>query len=423
MLAGVIAVALVVFGFAFATLRHAGHGLAPAPPLTAFRFSEDTDGTVHASAKLDGFEFDRLHWAGESLLVEAHGRDGSLLHGATGLLAAAPDGQDGLSVHAPQAPLSAERAQWYPVPLAYRIPAGTRGTLSNSVLMFRPADSNSVENNRIDLLSQPVTNAAPRTMPVHRGALAFAATSQSRYGFSPTVALHPDGEHLCIALQDSQGGAYLAEFNIADNADPAATETRLSTTTRAIVPGSLQYTSDGSQIAYMREMEDSSRELWITPRLPSSIGVLLSVGRLDETYALSPDGATVVVAVYGPEDTQPELRVIDTATGTVVARPGRGTIGMEAWLPRGDAFVASFGDPLQAYLVYARDSYNAEPITRLECGIRGNAAVSQDGRWIAVIANRGADQSLIFLPSPQEHTQVAQRVRDVPVTAVNAVTQ
>jgi hypothetical protein len=423
MLAGVVAVALVVLGFAYATLHNAGHGLAPAPPMTAFRFSEDTDGTLRASAKLDGFEFARLHWAGESLLVEAHGRHGSLLHGATGLLAVAPDEQLGLSVHAPHAPFSAEPAQWYPVPLAYRIPAGTQGTLSNSVLMFRPSDPNTAENNQIDLLSQPITNAAPRMMPVHRGALAFATKSQTRNGFSPTVALHPDGEHLCIALQDSQGGAYLAEFNIADNADPGAMETRVSTTTPAIVPGSMQYTSDGSQIAYMRETEDSSRELWITPRLPGSMGVLLSVGRLDEDYALRPDGATVVVAVYGPEDARPELRVIDTATGTVVARPGRGTVGVEAWLPGGDAFVASFGNPLQAYLIHTRDSYDAEPITRLEHGIRGNAAVSQDGRWIAAIANRGADQSLIFLPSPRGHTQVAQAIREVPVTAGNAVSQ
>ncbi|MCL4691402.1 MAG: serine/threonine-protein kinase [Candidatus Hydrogenedentes bacterium] len=402
----VSAAAVLVIGLALGVMGHGGHGHAPAPALTALRFSDETDGGLRASATLDGFQFTRLRWAGESLLVEAEGRPGSLLHGATGLLSLAPGAEEGFSVYAPHAPLAGPPAQWHPVSMAYEIHTSTNGPLSHSLLMFRTTDAPG--NAQTELLVQAIEAAAPLNGPIYRGAIARGANFRDRSYSSPSVALHPDGRRLCIALEDAKGGTYLAEIEVSQNSASEPVETRLTTLCHAIVPGSIQYTPEGDRIVYMRENKDQSRELWIVPREPSSSGILLSVGHLDTDVALSPDGELAVAAVHGPEGGEAELRVIHTLSGSVVARPGHGLVGVEAWLPSGEGFVVTMGDPAQAYVMRrAGDAFDAEPLTTLDNGILGSAAVSRDGRWIAVIANRRSEQSVVFIPQPGTRTRMA----------------
>ncbi len=410
--AAISAAAVLVVGLAFGVMGHGAHGHTPAPALTALRFSDEAEGGLRASATLDGFQFTRLRWAGESLLVEAEGRPGSLLHGATGLLSVVPGTQEGFSLYAPHAPLAATPAQWHPVSMGYEIHTTTNEPLSHSLLMFRTSDASG--NAQTELLVQALEAAAPLNVPIYRGAIAYGANSMDRSYNSPSVALHPDGRYLCVALEDADGGTYLAEIEVSQNSASEPVETRLTTLSHAIVPGTIQYTPEGDRIAYMRETTDKSRELWIIPREPGSAGVLLSVGQLDTDVALSPDGELAVAAVYGPEGVEAELRVIDTHTGAVVARPGHGRVGIDAWLPSREGFVASMGDPAQVYLMRRTgEAFNAEPLTSLEDGIRGSAAVSRDGRWIAVITNRRSEQSVVFIRQPGKRTRMASATGQV----------
>lgn len=393
--------------------RSTARGAIPAPPLAAFRFSQEPGGVL-ASAVMDGFTFQRIHWAGKTLLVEAQGQAGSLLHGATGLLSLIPESQEGFSIYAPNPPVSSPPAPWLPVSLSYRLPIHEHGPLANSVLMFRTVNTGAEEVQHAILFSQPVDSAVPAPTPLFEGALAPCAdsgeTSEPRFA----VALHPDGERFCAALKDEHGGTYLAEINLYGN---AWSETRLTPACPAVVPGSVQYTPDGNRIAYMRESADGMRELWLIRRTEDGAGVPIAVGRLDAEYAIGPDGTQLVLGAFLPDDDAPELRLIDTESGEVLSRPGRGWVGSEAWLPSGNAFVASWGEPLQAHLVYADGVTPPEHVTELKDGILGRAAVSPDGAWIAVVAKRRSDRSLLFLRAPRTSARVAQAVS---ATTVNS---
>lgn len=382
-----IAVAVLVS----ATLGIHSDRTMPAPEFTACRFHEDPDGSICMTAVLDGFVFHELRWADGDLIVEARGRQGTLLHGATGLLAISPGARACVSVHAPQAPFGAEPQRLTPVPLVYRIPSGNGGAAGNAVLMTSADVEASAWTAQTEWFAQPVTAALPRALPVHR-----AKAGES--SIVSAVALHPSGRYLCVALQNANGERFLVERDIGAHSGDSPSGPAIATSTHAFVPGSVQYTPDGQRIAYMREAREPDRELWIVPRESGGPGVLLAVGVLDSSYAFSPDASRVLVSVYGPDSAGPELRMVDTATGSILARPSRGNAGPEAWLPTGEAFVIARGSPRQAWLVAATDSFDPQPVTQWDYGIRGLPAVSPDGRWIAAIANRRSGQSIQFFP-------------------------
>ena len=394
---------MVVFGWIFATMGHGSNRATPAPEFTACRFQENADGSVFASAVLDGFVFHELRWSRQGLIVvEARGREGTLLDGATGLLALSPETRQCVSVHAPHAPFATEPEQLTPAPLNYRIPSEDGGAFGNAVLMTRRITDASAPTAQTEWFTQPVTDALPRALPVYRDETAKAGDRLH------AIALHPDGKHFCITVQDSGGDRFLVERRAGSRSNDSPMGPAITSAMRVLVPGSVQYTPDGRAIAYMRETGPAVRELWITPREPGSAAVLLAVGDLNSSYAFSPDGSRVLLSVRNSDAAEPELRLVDTATGSVLGRPARGSAGPEAWLPSGDGFIIAQGSPRQAWLIPTADSHDAQPVTQLEYGIRGNPAVSPDGRWIAVIAERRSDQSVVFVPVGGRSTILAQ---------------
>ncbi len=404
-LVGVTCIFIVsVIAAAITAIGHTSNAPIPAPVLSACRFQDEADGTLRASTVLDGFVFHELHWAGDTLVVEAQGRNGSLLDGATGLLAMDPNVRECRSLHAPSAPFAAEGKLLVPVPLMYRIPPENAGTLGSTVLMTRYLPGDTSAPAYAEVLPQPITSAFPQVTPLHRETLVDV-------GQSAAIALHPDGRHFCVAERTAEGGERLMEYASSGHGDAEPKGVPITGAGQHIVSGSIQYTADGNSIAYMRQKASGGRELWISSHNAQDVGALLSMGHVDTSYALSPDGTRAVVAVREPDPSQPELHVVDTASGNIVARIGHGTIGSEGWLPTGDAFVITRGAPAQAWLVSPATAPEARQLTQCENGIRGNAAVSPDGRWIAIIANRHSDQSVLFVPIGVRATTLAQADR------------
>jgi hypothetical protein len=394
----------IAAGLAFAALGMEGGQAMPAADFTACRFEDGPDGSIRASAVLRGFVFHEVRWADDSLVVEARGSAGTLLDGAIGLLAILPGARRCMSVHAPQGPFALEPQHLTPVPLVYRIPSGDQVPFGNAVLLSHRIEDSARSITQTDLFAQPVTCALPHANPVHRGE---RASSQNDEAFN-AIALHPDGRHLCVVQRDAAGDVVLVERRIGGRSGEPPLGLSIAPAVRALVSGSVQYTPDGEKIAYMRETREAVRELWITPRESGSPGVLLAVGNLDSSYAFSPDGSRVLVSIRDLDTADLELRLLDTATGSVLGRPGRGSVGPEAWLPSADAFVIAQGSPRQAWLVRAEGSFDARAVTRWEHGIRSTPAVSPDGRWIAVIAHRLSDQSIVFIPSRNESAVLAK---------------
>ena len=199
-----------------------------------------------------------------------------------------------------------------------------------------------------------------------------------------------------LLYDESLGYGYLVERDVGD-APRHRTGKRRTTSGGEIVPESIQYSPNGSKIAYLRRTFPGEFNMFLLPsRGVEQNGQRIAMGLTSEVFAFSPDGQRVAVLMRGPGFDTPEICLFDVSFREVVARFGPGTLSREAWHPSGRyfTFVAETLEAPQSYLVQpsrqlyaalAEAPYTMKQVTYVNKGVSGSYALSRDGRWVAAI--------------------------------------
>ncbi|MCC6694186.1 MAG: serine/threonine-protein kinase [Candidatus Hydrogenedentes bacterium] len=389
---------LAVVAMLALALGRAGEGKIPqAPRIAEARFIDTGEGAVLAQIPARGFEVAAICWAGPVLVVEARGRSGTLVDGASGCLTLNPFSKTCASPIAPQPWQSHSPSAPHAVPLemTYRIPSTDReGPLSNAVLLSTHNNGKSV------LTAQRVDDALPWTAAVVEIPPQMSRVSREWAADSPRVAVHPNGSLLCVCIANPDGTSGLMEYDLIGDSSPRGRA--LTPEGIHVCPLSVQYDPAGERIAYQRVNATGARELWIASRnAVGGPGILLASGPLAESYAFSPDGTRVAVPVGGAGQEAPELHIIDTKTGELLARPCHGIVGPESWHPVMDLVVATEEDSNGTASVWAVRTAPPFTVTLLDGlgpALRGPVSISPDGQWLAIVSEREGGPAIAFHP-------------------------
>ena len=392
-----VATLAAILGAATILRQSAERPMREAPPVTETRFMDSPDGVFLAQIPAQGFEVGSLRWAGSVIVVEACGRRGSLVDGATGCLTIDPVSRTCASPVAPRPWLhdGVAAPRLLPVALTYRIPASDEDSaLANTLLLC--ASSNGASR----LLAQRATDAAPQMTPVAEFPSGRTPALTGSSGAVPSIAVHPGGNLLSAIVDNPNGTNSIIEYDLRDSYPPAGSA--FPPEGIRVQPGSLQYDPTGERIAYQRVNESGTRELWILSRAATEgPGTLLASGSLVGNIAFSPDGSRAAISVAADGSAAPELRLIDTNTGELLARPCRGIAGPESWHPSREVLFVTEESPAgEATLheVQAAEPYATTPLDTIGVGIRGPAAISPDGQWLAIAVAREGGPAIAFLP-------------------------
>ncbi|MCC6488452.1 MAG: serine/threonine-protein kinase [Candidatus Hydrogenedentes bacterium] len=397
-----LAVSLLVFSLG----RSAEIRLPEAPRVEEARFIETGGGTVLAHIPARGFEVADIRWAGPMLVVDARGRNGSLVDGAQGCLTIDPNSRTCASPVAPRLWHSnvAGALDAAPLEVTCRFPSPERkGPLSNAIVLATRNGRSSV------LAAQRAVDALPWSDAVVEVPLRLPPVSPEWAADVPRVAVHPDGLLLCVCIENPDGTSSLMEYGLQEGHPRGGRE--LAPEGIRVHPRSLQYDPAGERIAYQRVNDSGARELWITGREPDGApGVLLASGALAESYAFSPDGTRVAIPVRGDGETGPGLRIIDARTGELLAQPCHGIVGPESWHPASDLLIATEEGPggtARLWAVHAAAPFSVTQLMGVEDTVRGPVSISPDGQWLAVVSKREGGPAITFLPFASAVTAVA----------------
>lgn len=388
-----------------------------APVVSLATFGNLEQGIMLAQLYSDGFSLRRLSWVGNRpvLLVEAEGIRGTLTDGAIGLLVADPVERQILSLQPLSGPaMSPARSNVVTAGLSrITVPPSPKGSpLHDSVLLYaRRADATTVA------LAQRWNEATPRPAMlyrVHPGTMRGGAT-QTRA--PPHTVVKPDGYTVCLVLRDDVTGAhYLAERDVRDMPLDFVGPRR-TFSGGDILPQSVQYSPNGSLIAFLRAGGNKSSELWIIPSGGDSRsglsehGRVLTTGVAGDEIAFSPDGQRIATRVWSGDGPEPEIAVIDLRQGRVETLFGSGTLSSEAWHRSGQYLIivqeaqsrtlsrsgrATSNRP-QLWAVEVEPPYSRIQLTKLKQGISGAYAVSRDGAWAAAATGHSTAPTLVFV--------------------------
>lgn len=387
-----------------------------APVVTLSSFEDVSRGVVLAQLFADGFAFRRLSWAGDNtvVLVEASGIRGTLTDGAVGLLAVDPGERRFMSLRPPSGPamdpaysaVTTGGLSYVTVPPT---PAGT--PLHDSILVYaREAGGAAV------VLAQRWNEATPRPALLYR--VAKEALPRAGAGPRPPArcVVRPDGRTVCLVLYDEATGThYLAERDVRDVVLDRVGPRR-TFSGGDIVPQSVQYSPDGSIIAFLRRAGEQNRELWIIPSGDTVRSDLGSHGRLlasdvaGAEVAFSPDGRRIAALMRGDGRGDPEIGILDAVQGRLEALLGPGLLSAESWHASGDYLIIvhdgkeaanaprlSEAPRRQLWAVAVTPPHGRVQLTKLRQGLRGAYAVSRDGAWVAAVSGHDAVPSLFFV--------------------------
>jgi len=206
-----------------------------------------------------------------------------------------------------------------------------------------------------------------------------------------------------LLYDEESGHGYLVERDV--RAKPLYHVGDRRTTIGAdIVPASLQYSPNGSKIAYLRRGYGGEMDLWLlVANGAERNGYRLATGITGETFAFSPDGKYIAVVMRGDRLGLPQVSLLDARLGEIEARFGPGRLSREAWHPSGRyfAFVAedtsSVHKAQQLFAAFAQPPYPKSQITYVNKGLAGEYALSRDGNWAAAIAGDVQVPSLLLL--------------------------
>jgi Tol biopolymer transport system component len=190
------------------------------------------------------------------------------------------------------------------------------------------------------------------------------------------VAFSPDGNRMAYVRSDESGEHIVV----------ATQEGRIRLTRGPAAALSPAWSSDGRWLAYVRVDESSEEgEIWVVA-VDGTGGRRLTQGGDDRSPAWSPDGRTILFDRAGnDEDEPPRLYSIPSAGGKPVSRTS-GFVSEAAWLPSGDAFVATVHrGRSQGIGIFTATGVLRRLLTRIDDD--SAPAVSPDGGRIAFVRN------------------------------------
>lgn len=355
-----------------------------------------------AQVNLPAFQFENVRWIGRSsaVLVKALGVPGGLSHGASGLLAIDTENRLGISIQTPAGPVT-EPLFWSVRLPAYGPPAppcSTPGLPLDEVILLpllapgpgRGEFSVRIVGRRWDRPTEQVEYfRVPLSRWTSRRHVPWAATTM---GYAVPK---PNGRTICLVLNDPVDGTnYLVERDVRAP-EPMNTGTRLTSGGRRIVPWSVRYSPSGSQLAYLRETDRETCELWVFAFHRDKMnGSPIALGVVGDEPAFSPDESLLAIRVQRERE-QPELRLISAANGTVVAHLGSGVLGPTPWHPSGKYLVAT--DSGRVWAVEADAPHRRVPITPEDRTVTKGAAVSKNGEWVAALQDNAEAPTILFV--------------------------
>ncbi|MCH8204673.1 MAG: serine/threonine-protein kinase [Candidatus Hydrogenedentes bacterium] len=377
-----------------------------APAMALASFGALSPGVTRLLVFADGYELGRVSWVGKKpvALLEVRGVRGSLTQDLSGLLAVDPIAEEVLSLHAP-APATKART-----PFATR----TAGSFTIEIPPM-PEDAPLLDSflvhargstaRPIITLAQRWDSATPELEVLFRATeKEWLGPSASQWDPGPIaqVALSPDGHTLCMLLYDEEArDGYLVERDV--RAKPLHYVGDRRTTVADIVPTSLQYSPNGSRIAYLRRTYGDELELWLLAANGAERnGHRLATGITSEIFAFSPDGKHIAVVMRDGRFGQPQVSLLDARLGEIDARFGPGRLSREAWHPTGRYFAfvaedeASALKSQQLYAAFAEPPYPKSQITFIDKGLDGDYALSRDGEWAAAVGGDVQVPTLFF---------------------------
>jgi predicted Ser/Thr protein kinase len=378
---------------------------SPAPVFEDLAFSRQSNGLVLAPLPSGIWSVKHLRWAGAQpvLLVEVEGPANTLYEGARGVLAMDPENETIRSVRAPSSPLidaefwrmglpggglealpsMPENTPWHDaMPLQGRADPGHAPQTAVAQRWHESAPR-----------LVPLFATGPETWPPQHGAPWEASEAGG-------LVLKPDGFTACLLLDaPGPGGNYLAEHD-ARAPDRTHTAPRLTSPGAPILPGTVQYSPDGSRLAYMRRKNSQEQELWVVAADGSETdGKPLAVGKFEGRAVFSPESDRVAVAQSGANGAQ--LLLLRIGDSEVEAEPGPGKISPESWHPSGQYLVVAAPDAStgqdQLWAVETDPPYRRRAITRFAEGVLEGGAVARDGRWVATVSDTAQGQVLVFV--------------------------
>lgn len=380
----------------------------PAPRLHDLSFCTENPGTYSVPLPDTQWSVRQVRWVGGKSVVVAAvaGREGTTGHGAEGLLAADPETRCVLSLRPPAGPvLDADYWDVRPVgQILGPIPATPPDALLSDVILLQAASYPRKQMQAaVMTLPQRWDEAYPRREVLCRVEKS-AWYPDLDVPWYPAQAAHailkPDGRRLCMLVYDEvQKTNYLAERDIRWHPHNRLSSP-LTTAGAPILPSSVQYSPDGSSIAYIRAKNSGDRELWVVPSDGSRTdGTVLAVGRLDSEVAFSPDG--VWIAFTKTQDGVSRPMLVRVADGSSAGQMGRGRVSAECWHPSGSYLVLSDADmesgTPQLWAMETAAPYRRHMLTRLPNGVRHPGALSRDGRWAVTATESSEGAALVFV--------------------------
>jgi Tol biopolymer transport system component len=160
----------------------------------------------------------------------------------------------------------------------------------------------------------------------------------------------------------------------------------------------LQYSPDGTRLAYLRQPNSGDGELWIVRTDGSELdGIMLAKGSVSfGPNAFSPDGSRIAVA----NGKSPQERELQIHYSNASAFESAGSASSVVWHPSGDYMVVTApGDSgkLQLWSVRSSAPYSRTPLTQLSTGVQPICRISPDGTRALTIADGTENLTAVFV--------------------------
>ena len=410
-IAAVTLIAAALAGAAYWHFLRQSSTPGPAPELAGTEFTHRNSSLVMVPLPGGQWRVRGVRWVGDRsvAVVAVEGPPGSAAQGAQGLLAVDVEAEHVYSVHAPSGAIldAGFGAAGEPGRAFGAIPSAPEDSpLHEATLIEARGRAGDREPGPVLILAQRWNEAASRSNVLY----AASASGWNPRGFAPwsgvesgAAIVKPGGRTLCLLLNDPRtGGNYLAERDVhwrsLDRVGP-----RLTTSGEPIIPSTIQYSPDGSRVAYMRRRGPDEQQLWVVASDGLDIdGKPIAIGQLSEAAAFSPDGARIAVGVVGDEPGGPaRLLLANVDGGAIEDEAGPGRVRAESWHPAGQYLVVAAPEEEtgqdQLWAVDAQPPYRRTPLTKLASGILDGGGVARNGRWTVAVVESGNGHALVFV--------------------------
>jgi hypothetical protein len=222
--------------------------------------------------------------------------------------------------------------------------------------------------------------------------------------------MNPNGNTICyLKSNPDMGYAYLVEQSLQEGNWLELGQPRTSPG-NDIVSKSIQFSSDGDHIFYLRRRSIGGAELWrVSSNGNEEDGQLIISGVQGNEYSVNPVGDTILLNIVASVGQQEELALVQVHTKNI-ERLGAGRISRNAWHPTAPYFVVNQNprdegeiqsdiavSPLQLIAIRSNDVTRRVVIAELQNGITSSYAVSPDGGYVSAIAQNASVPSLIIV--------------------------